>query len=332
MIRAAVEEITMKRETNIIAFPAPRAQVTGEHRLEFDGATPCVIQLSSHRPAARRRSATPASEQTLHELTIGDIWDALNEDRLVMHYQPQYDMSTRQTVAAEALVRIVDRDGQIVGPNRFIELAEQSDLIIPFGRAVIERVCADLAGLRAAGGSIRRVSINLCANQVNSDASLPDFVDDMLECYGLERGDLEFELTERQHLGPFSDGLEVLRELADRGARIVIDDFGIGYSSMMYLNELPVSAFKLDRALVDRLPEDTGTQAIVASLLTLAENLNLEVVAEGIETDAQHFYLAAAGCRFAQGFGYARPMAMTDLETFLRERARSGYVAERPGV
>lgn len=309
----------MEQQTNIITFPGPCSKSASGQVVEGPRGLPSIIDFSSRRSA----SAAATADRATQKLTIGEVWDALNEGRLFMHYQPQYDIGTRETIGAEALVRLADRDGQLIGPHRFIEMTEQSDLIVPFGRAVIERVCADIAELRAGGDRIGRVSINLCANQLNNDRALPEYVDHVLDVYDLDYTDLEFELTERQNLGPFSDGMEVLRELARRGSSIVIDDFGIGYSSLLYLTELPISAFKLDRSLISKLPDDAATRSIVASLLSLADDLGLAVVAEGIETEAQNEYLAAAGCRFAQGFGYARPMPIADLRAFMGERTDS---------
>jgi EAL domain-containing protein (putative c-di-GMP-specific phosphodiesterase class I) len=282
-----------------------------------------IVSLDSFR----RKS--PATQQTLKDacslssaaapLTGGDIWEAIAEQRIVMHYQPQYEMQSNQTVAAEALVRLFDAEGQLIYPARFIDMVEESDLIVPFGRAVIEQVCADLAACRADGYTLQRIAINLSANQLNSDTSLLEFTDEVVERYGLTYSDLEFELTERQNLTPNCEGFRLLTALAERGARIVIDDFGIGYSSITYLTELPITAFKLDRTLISRLPEDKAMQSVVKSLLMLAADLELEVVAEGIETQDQNDYLARAGCLLGQGFGYAKPMDLANFQTFLAQ-------------
>jgi EAL domain-containing protein (putative c-di-GMP-specific phosphodiesterase class I) len=278
-----------------------------------------VIDLQAHRHAASVKAHGNVVEEPTRALTPGEVWDALNDDRLVIHYQPQYDMRTGETIAAEALVRLVDGDGQLVYPDRFITLVEQSDLIVPLGRAVIEQVCADLAVCRTEGSVIRRMAINLSARQLNIDTTLLSFIDQVLAHHGLKHSDLEFELTERQSLTPHCEGLAVLDALAERGARIVIDDFGIGYSSIVYLAELPVTALKLDRALVSRLPDERTMQTLVESLLALAVNLDLDVIAEGIETNAQNEYLVRAGCPYAQGYGYAKPMYIADLLTFMSE-------------
>ena len=316
----------MEKSHNLIAFPAMAAPSASLRDLPVD-SVPAVIDFASRR-LDRSNAARKADSRASFELTPGEVWDALNDDRIEMHYQPQYDMRTGETVSVEALIRLVDLDGKLVYPDRFIGQVEDGDLIVPLGRAVIERVCADLAASRAEGFAIDRVAINLSSHQLNIDSGLVAFIDQTIARHGLAHSDLEFELTERQRLTSQCEGLEVLCQLAERGVRIVLDDFGIGYSSIVYLAELPVTAFKLDRALVSRLPEDRTMQAVVKSLLTLAATLDLEIIAEGIETQAQHEYLHRAGCPYAQGFGYARPMDLGSLQAFLK----SDNAASEPGL
>jgi EAL domain-containing protein (putative c-di-GMP-specific phosphodiesterase class I) len=310
---------TIMNNSNVIAFPAaarqPRRRVA-----TLKGAT--IYSLDTRRAQPPKPNA-----KANRPLPLGEVWAALNEGRIQMHYQPQYDLATGEIMAAEALLRLVDTDGDLVYPDRFIELAEHSDLIVPLGRAVIERVCADLVATRATGGVLPRVAINLSAHQLNCDSELLSFVDQTIDKYGLDYTDLEFELTERQRLDSAGSGAAVIKVLAARGARIVIDDFGIGYSSVICLTELPISAFKLDRALIGRLPEDQAIQSVVQCLLKLATHLDLEVVAEGVETRAQHDWLVDVGCPSGQGFGYARPMAIEALQGLLQEH-RSGAAKE----
>ncbi len=317
----------MNKQDNIIAFPgntrgsanAPR--LTSRLSAEAGQAQAKVLNLAAKR-AVRPRAVAEVTRQ--RPLTINEVWDALNEARIEMHYQPQYDLATGEIIAAEALLRLVDGQGQLVYPDRFIELVEHSDLIVPLGRAVIERVCANLVQIRADGGVLPHVAINLAAHQLNSDDGLVGFIDDTLAEHGLAYADLEFELTERQRLDTNGEGSPALVALATRGAKITIDDFGIGYSSVVCLTELPIGAFKLDRALIGRLPEDETMQSVVTALLKLAEHLKLDVVAEGVETQAQHQWLTDAGCPAVQGFGYAKPMPLDQLQALLVEGARSG--------
>jgi len=318
---------------NILPFAAPTAVGPAEYRDPAD--VPATVIDLFHVPCQPRKEA--AANQTAPSepaLTPADVWSAICDERVFVHYQPQYDIRSGQMVAAEALVRLVDTEGQLVYPDRFIELVEQSDLIALLGRAVIAQVCADMATYGKAGCALQRVAINLSAHQLNVDSQLSEFVDESLARHGLQYSDLEFELTERQELKSDAEGMEVLRTLAARGARIVIDDFGMGYSSVAYLTltDLPISAIKLDRALVGRLPDDQTVQLVVNSLLTLAAELGVEVVAEGVETPAQNEYLAAVGCPQGQGFGYARPMSISNLRDFIADnegRNQGSLYAER---
>jgi len=305
---------------NILFFAAPTAVGTTECREAAD-IPATVIDLFQVPCQARKEAAANPNALSELALTPADVWSAICDERVCVHYQPQYEIRSGRMVAAEALVRLIDTEGQLVYPDRFIGLAEQSDLIALLGRAVIKQVCADMAIYRKEGGVLERIAINLSAHQLNVDTQLSDFVDEVLAVHGLQHSDLEFELTERQELKSDGDGMAVLRTLAARGARIVIDDFGMGYSSVAYLTvtDLPISAIKLDSAMVDRLPYDQTMQLVVNSLLTLATELGLEVVAEGVETAAQNECLASVGCPYAQGFGYARPMDINDLRDFIAD-------------
>ncbi len=309
----------MSRDTNIIDLPTATVAREARQKDRTKNTSSTVIDLKSRSDTAAFESTTLPTDDRSNQLSPGEVWDALNSERLVMHYQPQYDMRAGRTVAAEALVRLIDTDGQLVYPDRFIDPVEQRDLIVPLGRAVIEQVCADLVRCREVGLPLQRIAINLSAYQLTADTGLLGFIDRTVALHGLRHSDLEFELTERHGLQPGCEGHSVLAALAQRGARVVIDDFGVGYSSVVYLAELPVAAFKLDRKLVAGILQDGPVRTLIDGLLALADNMGLDVVAEGVETNAQRDYLEDAGCPLAQGFGYARPMLIDDLIEFVAE-------------
>jgi EAL domain-containing protein (putative c-di-GMP-specific phosphodiesterase class I) len=296
---------------------------SGEHHPNHDVVGKSRSVKSLH-PVSREVS-TNGNTNPGQQLTAADVWRAMCEDRICVHYQPQYEISTGKMVAAEALVRLVDRSGQLIYPDHFIYSAENCDLIAQLGRTVIDRVCATIASIRADSYELQRVAINLCAHQLNVDTHLTDFVDETLAGYGLDHSDLEFELTERQEIKPDSSGMAVLRALAARGGRIVIDDFGMGFSSMSYLtaSELPVTSIKLDRASISPLVKDRNVERLVRNILTLAAELGLEVVAEGVEFMEQNQCLMEMGCTYAQGYGYARPMSADDLRAFIASKTCS---------
>jgi EAL domain-containing protein (putative c-di-GMP-specific phosphodiesterase class I) len=246
-------------------------------------------------------------------LTAAMIWQALQDGRIMNHYQPQVDLITGETVGAEALLRLVDEYGEWVYPDRFIDVAEAHQLIVPLGRAVIESACADLSWCRKQGLPLPRVAINIAAKQLVWDESLALYIRQALNRYDLAHADLELEITERHGLVDESAALVQLTDLADEGTRIVLDDFGIGYSSLHCLQHFPLSAIKLDRSLVSQLPQCDIASTIVQHLLAMAEGLGLDVVAEGIETEDQASCLKQAGCLLGQGYMYAKPDVVEKL-------------------
>ncbi len=235
------------------------------------------------------------------------LWQAITDDRVVLHYQPQVDVDTGRVIALEALVRIAAEDGALVYPDRYIADAEDSGLIVPLGREVIRQACRDLASWRAAGLSVQRVAINLSAHQLNLDRMLTTAVDEITSANGLTHADLEFELTERQALDRGGPGMKSLRTLAEAGARLALDDFGVGYSSISYLTELPFSVVKIDRSMVAQIPANETTGCVIRHLIAMASELGIEVVGEGVETAAQRDFLLAADCRLMQGYLLSRP-------------------------
>ncbi len=272
---------------------------------------------------ASERNVTADAEHPVATglLTQHELWAAIHDNRVTMHYQPQYDVATGAASAAEALVRLLDLDGNLIFPDRFIEQAEECALIVDLGRVVIAQVCADLGRWRREGIELERISINLSALQLNVDEFLAEFVITTAEAHGLVPDDLEFELTERQHLDPDGVGMTTITALACAGSRIALDDFGVGYSSVAYLAQVPVSTLKLDRCLMSRVTEDERSALLVYNLLNLAADLGIEVVAEGIETIEQAEFLKDTTCRTGQGFLYARPMDASLVPAFLEEAA-----------
>ena len=292
----------------------PRHQTGGRSRPEPE-APASVVHIETRRPVdealeASRRAAASAGATAGQP---GWLLDAISDGRVVVHYQPQYDMVSRRMVSAEALVRLTDTRGELHYPDTFIETAEESGLILALGRAVIEQVCRDLAGWRARGLRMDSVAINLSASQLGLDDMLEPFVEKMVVRHGLSYSDLEFEITERQQLDPQGPGSTTLRTLAHKGSSLALDDFGIGFSSISYLTEHPISTVKLDRSMVANVLSDRTTQRVIHHLLNMAKDLGLKVVAEGIETPEQDDYLMGSGCDLGQGFGFARPMPAESL-------------------
>lgn len=299
---------------NIVAFP--RAASTPAPHQAGDPGKALVI------PFGPPATGSSTRQQPQSPLNLAQLWNAINENRVTVHYQPQFDFSTGRTRAVEALARIIDESGSLIFPDRFIKQAERSAMIMPLGRMVIDRVCRDLARWRADGMAMDRAAINLSAHQLNIDQSLVDFVEHSLAQYSLAATDLEFELTERQHLDSSGMGMNTLHELARKGARVALGDFGVGYSSVTCVPDLPVSTVKFARSMVTRIPEHRATERVIRHLAALALEAGLTVVAEGIETWDQHDYLSTSGAHLGQGFLFAEPMAQAELVDFVRSTER----------
>jgi EAL domain-containing protein (putative c-di-GMP-specific phosphodiesterase class I) len=237
---------------------------------------------------------------------------ALEEDRFVVHYQPIVDVADGCPVGMEALVRLRDEDGLLVPPGQFIEVAERSGLIVPMGSWVLGEACRTAADLRRRTGVPVHVSVNVAARQA-SRPDLPDVVDRALTDAGLRPDALTLELTESALLEADSSPLVRLHEMSARGIEIALDDFGTGYSSLTYLRQLPVTRIKVDQSFVSAMTTDPGSAAIVRAVTSLALDLGLTWVAEGVETAEQWAALKKLGTGLAQGFHFARPQPLPML-------------------
>ena len=251
---------------------------------------------------------------------------AVVDDQLVLHFQPVFDLETEQIVGAEALVRWNDPHRGLLEPLEFIGLAEQSNLILDVGRWVLRASLEQLDAWQELGEPFRSwwLSVNVSPRQLEQ----ADFVDDirlLLEASGIAPGRLALEVTESgliPNARESSDKLQALRKL---GVHLMIDDFGTGYSSLGYLQRFPVDGLKIAREFVDIAADRPHGWGLAAAIIAMANTLGLDVVAEGVEEEAQLQRLQELGCRRAQGFLLARPMPASDLEArFPHGRRTSG--------
>jgi len=253
--------------------------------------------------------------QTLERVDLElDLRRAIDRDELRLHYQPLIDLRTDRVVGTEALVRWQHPSRGLVPPLAFVPLAEETGLILPIGRWVLETACAQARAwqLEQAGGAPIVMSVNLSARQF-SQAGLVGEVAALLAATGLPSHALELEITESVVMDETEAGIARLHALRDLGVRLVLDDFGTGYSSLSYLRRLPLDAIKIDRSFVMGLgsgeADDRSTDLpIVQAVIALAHALGIEVVAEGIETPEQLRLLRSLGCDRGQGFLFARPL------------------------
>jgi len=227
---------------------------------------------------------------------------ALRRNELVLHYQPRIRIADGALIGMEALVRWSHPRRGLLLPARFIDVAEDSGLIVPIGEWVIERACRQVREWQRVLGAGLKLSVNLSAGQFNDPGRLFRAVDGALRSAGLDPAALELELTESIIMQNTGDRAAVIDRLGDLGVGLVIDDFGTGYSSLSYLRKLPVDAIKIDRSFVGDIGRDAADEAIVRAIIAMAHSLQLAVVAEGVETTEQLAGLAALGCDGYQGF------------------------------
>jgi diguanylate cyclase (GGDEF)-like protein len=262
---------------------------------------------------------------------LGELRHALERDEFVLHYQPKASLRTGRVEGVEALVRWVHPERGLVPPDQFIPLAEQTGVIKPLTAWVVDEALRQCAEWRVRGLDLS-VAVNLSVRNL-LDAQLPESIAALLRRHEVPPPKLELEITEGTIVADQVRALDVLSRINAMGVGISIDDFGTGYSSLAYLKDLPVRELKIDRTFVNNMTEDGDDAFIVRSTIDLARNLGLEVVAEGVETEAVWDQLALLGCDVAQGYYLSRPVPAAALAEWLAERGdadmpgREGFAA-----
>uniref|UniRef100_UPI002FE2479F putative bifunctional diguanylate cyclase/phosphodiesterase n=1 Tax=Noviherbaspirillum sp. TaxID=1926288 RepID=UPI002FE2479F len=243
---------------------------------------------------------------------------ALPKGELRLHYQPQVDIATGRIVSVEALLRWRHPGRGFVPPLEFIPIAEESGMITRIGEWVLDEACGQLRRWRDAGHEDLCIAVNLSARQMLQ----PDFagqVQGILDRAGLPASALELEITESVLMQPGEESTATLKRLFDMGVQLSVDDFGTGYSSLAYLKRFPIHALKIDRSFVSGIGQDPSDAAIVSTIIVMARNLRLKVIAEGVETAEQATFLAQNNCELAQGYFYSRPIEARALDALLNE-------------
>jgi diguanylate cyclase (GGDEF)-like protein/PAS domain S-box-containing protein len=237
---------------------------------------------------------------------------ALDRDELVIFYQPIIHLPSGRGVGAEALLRWNHSEQGLLGPDAFIDVAEETGLIVPIGNWLLEKACRDMAIWHTETGDKPTVAINISSRQL-ANGDLASNVTAALAASGLTPAALHLELTETALLDLTGAARAQLDEIRALGVELGIDDFGTGYSSLTYLKNLPVDFIKIDRSFVAGLGSSPSDTAIVASVVNLASSLALKVIAEGVETPDQAEHLLSMGCGYAQGYLYSRPQSAQQL-------------------
>jgi EAL domain-containing protein (putative c-di-GMP-specific phosphodiesterase class I) len=251
-----------------------------------------------------------------------DLKAALAEEQFELLYQPQVSLTDRSVQVLEALLRWNHPERGCLSPDRFISVAEESGYIIPIGDWVLERACRQLGEWRDAGLQLPRIAVNVAPIHFHQPR-FSDRVKSTLETYGIDPQLIELELTERSLMKDTDEIRRCLRHLKAIGVRLAIDDFGTGYSCLNYLRQFPIDVLKIDRSFVKDLAVSEDARAICAVILSIAAQLSLGTVAEGIETSAQLEFLAKQGCGFGQGYFFSRPVPPAHLEALLARSVSS---------
>jgi diguanylate cyclase (GGDEF)-like protein/PAS domain S-box-containing protein len=256
---------------------------------------------------------------------------AIENDELRLDYQPIVALDGGRLCAVEALVRWEHPDHEVIGPARFIPLAEESGLILRLGEWVLRAACIQAASWRAEFGDAAPlpVHVNIAARQV-AQPKLPELVARILEETGVPAQDIALELTETALIDNLGAPMTTLAALRSMGVSVVLDDFGTGYSSLSYLDRFPIDTLKIDRAFVSSLGDTAASDAIVNAIVGMARALGIDTVAEGVETAEQTAAVAALGCRYAQGYFFARPTSADQIAKLIHDDAPLGETTGTP--
>lgn len=232
---------------------------------------------------------------------------AVERDEFVLHYQPKYNLSSGDICGAEALIRWQPQDEALIYPLTFIQIAEETGLIIRIGQWVLETACRKAKQLHTITGKHIPIAVNVSPKQFRQ----PDFVEIVQQTLlqtGLMPSSLELEITENIMIEDTRKFIETLQQLKQIGVKLSLDDFGTGYSSFSYLKDFPIDQLKIDRSFINAIEEDNANMAILKAIIFLGQSLGLHVVAEGVETQFQHDFLKSVGCDKVQGYYLSRPL------------------------
>ena len=257
-------------------------------------------------------------QNSLRRLALGsELSNAIQNKEVVLYYQPKADMRTGKIIGVEALARWQHAYRGIVGPDEFIPLAEQTQLIRPLTMNLLDEAIRQISVWDKRGFNLK-VAVNLSSRSL-LDLQLPDQVTRLLQKWGVEATSLELEITESTIMADARRALAVLSTLNSMGVGLAIDDFGTGFSSLSYLKRLPVKEMKMDKSFVMKMASDENDAAIVRSTIELGHNLGLRVVAEGVENEGIWKQLSTLGCDLAQGYYLTRPVPANELEEWLQD-------------
>ena len=284
------------------------------------GADAAMYQAKgAHRNTFRFHDAGMDSAANQRISLEAALHNAIARREFELYYQPKIDLALGRLTGAEALIRWNHKERGVVGPNLFIPLAEETDLILRIGDWVLEEACRQMADWRDNVGLEVKVAVNVCTRQLLGPG-IAARIEDLLRLYAVDAGQLEIEVTESSMMSAPESAIAQLNRIRDFGITIAVDDFGTGYSSLAYLKHLPLQTIKIDRSFVQQLDEDANNAAIVMAIIGLSKALKLSNVAEGVETAAEEELLRSLGCHSAQGYRYAKPMPADQFVAWVAAR------------
>ncbi|UUZ86560.1 EAL domain-containing protein [Paenibacillus sp. P26] len=256
-----------------------------------------------------------------------DLRRAFDHEEFFVVYQPKWNVTTNRPYGFEALIRWQHPRLGVVSPVEFIPIAEETGLIVPITRWVLEKACRQCLELQKKG-ICQPVSVNLSIRLFKGD-NLYDIIQTVLSATGLDPQYLELEITESMILYDLNDIVRQLHQIRALGVRVSMDDFGTGYSSIGLLDRIPIDALKLDRLFTSDL-HTPSKRAIINAIVLMAESLKLDVIAEGVENEQHIDFLRQLGCTVMQGYYYGRPMNVSEIETWLESMEQFGENKEPP--
>ena len=252
-------------------------------------------------------------------MTKSKLKRAFERDELLVHYQPKYNLETGEVFGAEALVRWELPERGLILPSDFIPLAEETNLIIEIGEWVLDKVCEDFRVWQRSVGSPGRVSVNLSLKQLRQ-LNFISRISSIFRAHEVSPTSLELEITETTLMENPERTIKLLDELYGLGLHLAIDDFGTGYSSLSAMQQFPISTLKIDKSFVRDVVTNPDDATIVDTIIQMGRNLNMDVVAEGVEVEAQLLFLQKLGCTYAQGLLFGDPMSADNyLELLLAQ-------------
>ncbi len=258
---------------------------------------------------------------------------ALDRKEFRILYQPIVDLQTGQFAALEALIRWMHPGRGLVSPDSFIPVAEENGFIVPLGEWILREVCWQIKAWKGIYSEVR-VAVNLSARQLR-DKNFPTVLSRIIKETDISPANIDLEITESAVINNWDLVGETLSDLLSLGVRLCLDDFGTGYSSLSYLHRLPVTQLKIDRSFIEKMVLSAEHAGIVQTILDLAGHLNMEVVAEGIETEEQLAQLKRMKCKFGQGYFFAKPLDAESATALVSDRtpfALFSHDPRRPAV